>query len=415
MGIGMEKLEKNKISFIISVLILIIFSASCLSLDIALTPGSVDFGSVLRNGFSQGSFTFTTYSQIPITVILYKTQTNNPMDNWIFMHLSNGTEVNVSDILTLDKNHPLKIFVTFEPSFDAPNGNYQTRIGATIAESDNSSNISNGQTLERISAGVSVTLSGKIEDVERLSCVVSDFQINTPELGESIMINSKIKNTGNIYINPKIDVEIWDSQKTKMIQKFDGNLGIIKPTISSGTEFDIDSGLFSPGDYIASVSFGQCNVKNQLMTFKILDVGSTSMDGRIKDVSVSSVVYGYNPIPIKVTFENLGADTVARSYCEVYKDNVMIYPVISESTMIKSMESVDIPVGYFAPSQTENKEDRYVLTCRVHYGTKDTLEYSKVFFVDQKQTTTNLNVVLIIGMIVIIIILLIFIMLRKKK
>jgi len=412
-------MKKDKSILIVTIAVLFIFlinSISIYSLDIALTPGAVNFGSVLREGFAQGSFTFSTYSETPIIVRVYNVDKNNMMDQWIYMHLSNGTEIKINDVLLLDKNHPLKIFVTFEPSSDAPNGDYQTTVGATIEEGPNNINIEEGGTVARIKTGLSVKLTGKIEDVETLSCQASNMVINNPEIGEPITIASRIKNTGNIYLNPKIEVQIWDSQKTRLIKSFEGNLGLIKPTISSDTQFDIDSGEFAPGKYMASVYLRQCNLENKLMSFEILDIGSKTSDGRIRYVSIPSIIYGYKPTSIKVTFENIGEDdTVARAYCEIYKDNVMIYPLISDSVRVTKKESIDIPLGYFTPSQTRYAEDRYVLKCRVHYGTKDTPEYTKVFFVKPEEKTSNLNLALIIGMTLIILILLIVVAARKRK
>jgi hypothetical protein len=407
-------MKKVTIKFSI-ILFVLLFAGSVFGLDIALTPGSVNFGSVLREGFAQGSFKFSTYSEDPVTIMLYHSERDNPMNKWVNMYLPNGTTINISDRLSLDKNNPLVIFVTFEPGIDAPNGDYQTTIGATV-EGNLDSTPAEGQTVAKIRTGVSVKLSGKIDDVESLSCQATNLEINSPELGEPVSFKSRIKNTGNVYLNPRLEIEIWDLQKTRLIKTIEGNLGQIKPTISAETQFDFDSSDIIPGDYIASINVRQCNIENKLISFKVLNVGSKSLDGIIKKINIPNFIYGFKPFAVKVSFENLGnSETVARFSGGIYKDNILIQILESERLSVKPKESIELDSGFFSPVENNIGEERYVFKGKVYYGNKQTEEFSKVFFVTNKEEEKqNTNWVLIIGMAAIILVLIAIVAKRRK-
>ena len=402
---------------IILTMFIILTTLTVTSLDIALTPGSLNFGTVLRDGFSQGSFKFSTYSEKPITVMLYNSQPNSLMNSWIYMHSVNGSDIKIGDKIQLDKNHPLIIFITFEPANDAPNGDYDTTIGATVEVSaDTSENV--GETVAKIKTGISIRLSGSINDVESISCSATNLIINSPENGESVIFNTRIKNTGNIILNPRLEIEIWDKDKTRLIKKIDGNLGMIKPTINAETQYEFDSSNLPPNEYVASVSLKQCNVENKLMSFRVLEIGTKNLDGRIKSLDIPSIVYGFKPLRIRVTFENFGSQSVAsQAICHIYKDNIEIVPppVSEKSIIVKAKESAELDSGYFTPVQTKNDEDRYVAKCYVHYGNKQTDEYSKVFFVKKEaEKKSNNPAILIVGMVLLILILIGVIIKRNK-
>src|SRR3989338_6253443 len=168
---------------IIILLLLLVILPSSFALNIAVTPAAVDFGSVLREGYAQGRFKFSTYSNEPILIKLYTTTPDSPMNDWIFMHTVNGTRIQPGDILSVDINHPLQVLVTFEPTSDAPNGNYITTIGAMVEGNLDDKPANPGDTVARIQTGVSLRLSGTIDDLEVLSCLSVDLSLNNPEQG----------------------------------------------------------------------------------------------------------------------------------------------------------------------------------------------------------------------------------------
>lgn len=403
----------KKLILVILMFIMCISFAS--ALDIALTPGSLNFGTVLREGYSEGRFKFTTYSSELVTVKLYHSDPDNPMNRWLYMHAANGSEIKIGDSLTLDRNNPLNIYITFEPDSDSPNGEYSTTVGATI-ESGSDSDLDGGDTVAKIKTGVSIKLVGTIDDVEILSCKAVNLNLNSPELGELGTFSARVKNTGNILLNPRIEIDIWDKLKTRVVKTVTGNLGLIKSTVTADTQFSFETLDLPPGDYVASVNLGQCNINNKLMTFRVLEIGSKGLDGIIKFIDIPEVVYGLNPFQVIVDFENLGDDsTVARFSGGVYKDGILIKTLESTPITVGAKESVELDAGYFTPAETRNQEDRYVLRGRVYYGNKQTKEVTKVFFVNKTSKGLDLNVVLIIGMIAVIMVLMAMIIKQNKR
>lgn len=398
-------MNKKKICVSFIILIFILSFNSVFSLDIALTPGSIDFGTVLREGFAQDDFKFTTASNSPILVNLYHTDPNSELNDWIYMQHPNGSEIRVGETLEVRKDKPLKIIISFEPPSDAPNGDYATNVGATV-EGALDSSAREGDTVAKIKTGVSIKIKAKIDDVEKISCLASDMSVSSPEIGEPLSFTTRMKNTGNVVIDPDVKIIIFDELKTREIKTVDGNLGKIKPTILDNAQFDIESMDLPPGKYVASVNIDTCNIENRLINFRVLDVGSKSFDGRIKSINVDEVIYGINSIPLKVLFENLGeTSTVARFSGGIYKEGILIQNLNSERITVGASEIVELDIGTFTPVETRDKEERYVLRGKVYYGNKQTKEYSKVFFVDKTDNfnfSTQLLILVIIGIIILV-------------
>lgn len=403
-----------------SILLIVLFALvpSALSLTIAATPASIDFGTVLREGYAESRFKFSTYAQEPVLIRLHSTSPESPMNDWVFLYAANGTQIQHGDVLSVDQAHPLQVFVTFEPPIDAPNGAYNTTVGAIVEGNLDDEIVNPGDTVARIRTGVSLRLSGTIDDVEILSCLASDLSLNNPEQGETLLFTSRIKNTGNVIMSPQAEVEIWNQEKTIKLTEQALDMGTIRPTVTALTEGGLATDDFLPGTYIAVISMPACAISDKLLSFTVFPAGTKNSQGNIRSTNLPSIIYGQNPFSVKVAFENLGEDiVVARFSGGIYKRDVLIQTLESERLSVRPKERIELDAGVFVPVDTKNTQERYVLKGRVYFGNRQTDEYVKVFFVRDKEPGKGLpwSSLALIAIMVAIILVLVALIARNRR
>lgn len=354
----MKKIDKTK--KIIILLIGFLFFLPLISAEyIGISPASVFFENVLRGGYSEKIVVITIDTEVPTDVEI---ESRGEIAEWLNF---SAKEFKVSK----DNPHPLKISVT--PPIDMPNGNYTGFLRVKISPT--------GKTKEGYATGIIhpvLDLSIKIEitDVEILSCSVSKSEIFSAEKGDPIILKTEILNKGNIRLKPRIRVDIWNQEQTKIVKTEEFSDVEILPTTKEIIVSEISSQNLDIGQYWAEVSVIEC-YSSQILTFDVLEIGALKSFGELTKILVAPWHDVGDTLAIQIFFENTGEKRVDAQFKGTINLEGKIVNIAESELINVEIDEEEIFLFYFTPKRF----GKYIITGRVFYDNKRTFEKSAVF------------------------------------
>jgi len=365
-------LEKAKI--FLAVIFLISFSVNVSSAGIGLSPVSVRFEDVLKDGYAEKSVLLSTSSTEPIECIVTAT---GPAREWF----NYSTEKRFT--LNPRSHQPLKIMVS--PPSDTPNGVYEGYISVVILPKTSPDE----GVGSAVSTGVSLKYYIEVSDVEKREYVISDTSVRDTEEKMPIEFSTVAENIGNVLLRPKIHIDISDAEGGGVVKSIDYSDSVILPTTRQTIAIKVSPNDLPIGKYTAKfiAYLDQELVSEQELGFEVLEKGSLRIQGRLEQVSLNKIwVYAGEIVEITASFQNDGV----LSTSAVFKGKATMD---DEVVALIESDEVDVPAGeranltaHFTPKRT----GRYVISGKAYFTKKITSEKSTILNVIEKDETAAL-------------------------
>ena len=351
--------------------------------NIGISPAKISYEDVLRGGHAERIVTVRIDTDEPTNV---KIQKRGEIENWTKIE---ETEFQVS------RNNPYNINIVIEPPEDTPNGVYTGFLRVMIEGQGNSKE---GYATGIINAALDLAISVEVTDVEYLSCRANNFQVESVEKGDPILIRTKISNDGNIWFKPTIKVDIWDQDQIQIVKQEEISGKEITPTTKEEILVSVDSSDLDLGQYWIDVYAIEC-YNSQTLTFDVLEIGALKAQLVLTDIVTEPWVEKDDTTFIKVFFNNQGEKSVRAQFRgEITLGGKIIQILESENSLVGIGENGDFGF-YFTPRET----GKYIVTGRIFYDGKRTFEKSAIInviesgFKLKKLVKPGIYLVLIVG------------------
>jgi len=328
------------------------------SVNLGVSPASIEFREVLRGGYSERGIVISVDSEDFVGVEI---DPRGDIEGWLNF---SAVSFNVS------KNNPYYLTISIVPPVDMPNGNYSgfVRIKTSAL----------GTGVEDHAVGVvrstlDLTVRVQITDVEIRDCVVSSIDVVSAEQGEDVVFNAKILNNGNVRLNPSISIDVWDPEQTFIVQSENFIGESVLPTRVGNFSVEVSSKNLEINQYWADFFAVDC-YHSQALTFDVLEKGALSASGVLSEIMTMESIEVKETAPIVVKFENTGEKSVdAQFKGKITRGGKIIQILESEKTLVPVSSFNDFTF-YFTPE----KAGKYIISGRVFFSGKKTFESSTV-------------------------------------
>jgi hypothetical protein len=361
--------------------------------NIGISPGSLHFKNMLRNGYSERLVTITIGTSESVDV---KIKARGEIADWLEF---SAIKFNVSE----DSPYVLKIIV--KPPADIPNGNYNGFIRFTTSALGTAVP---GEAASVVRASVDLAVTVTITDTEIIGCRANRFSVNSAEKNYPVEFTLSIINDGNIRLKPKITIDIWDQEQLNLVKFIEFKDIEILPSVQKTIVIKVPTDDLAIGQYWADIAAVDCFVSDTL-TFDVLEPGTLRAHGILTQIIGKVWAQVGETIPIVAFFSNKGEKEVIAQF----KGKITLYDNIVK---ILESEKLEVPINTdinFTMFFTPEKVGRYVVSGRVFYDNKRTYESSTIINVEPAPEKP-LNLKLIYG-IILAIILILFYKIRKER
>ncbi|RMD67775.1 hypothetical protein D6817_00545 [Candidatus Pacearchaeota archaeon] len=374
----------------------LVFSTSLSSAAlVGISPATHKYANVLRGGYAERVFTITIDSEEPVNVYF---SARGEIAKWL----------NFTQNVSVSKSKPARVVVSVSPPPDVPNGIYTGFF--TASTSPLGTIAGENKAVATARAVLDVVLSVEITDVERMACAALDFGIHSVEKGDDAILDFKLKNEGNIRINPEVKVDIWNQEQSEIVKSLSFHTPIVLPTKTEEVSFPIETDELDFDQYWLEVSVPDCFAKTTL-TFDVLEPGTLRADGILKGILVRPVMNLGETATILVQFQNTGEkEVVAQFKGQISREGKIVYPYESEQ--------LRVPVGQLANFTffyTPKQAGKYVVSGRVFYDKKRTFESSRTFEVVGKPSRINVLLYALYALLIIFILVLLYKIRKERK
>ena len=373
-------------------------STSIFAVSIGVSPAKLDYDNVLKGGFAQKTLLVSTDSPDELSINLER---GGEIADWIeFGSLGENIEE-----FAITSNNPHILQVRILPPEDLANGNYTGTIRVVTGTLEG---VDTGKG-SNVKAAFLVNLRVEIVGEEIVDCIAGGMRITSFEIGEDLPLFFTIENTGNVRIDPDIEVELKDI-KNEPVVDLDTNIEPLLPTLRDTFTDELNNDL-EVGQYFASIKIPLCNAKQEV-TFNVVEPGGISDEGEL--VSINAPVWAKTGeiLPITATFKNLGSRNVRAKFIGDIKDaaNNIVKIIDTDQITVESGEIQDFQT-FFKP----NYPGQYFVTGKITFNEK--LTFEKITILNVNESTGNEESSSFLGMMIflIIIIIILLIIIKQKK
>lgn len=348
--------EKKKTKLLAFLLALALFFPFISAANIGISPATINFENVMRNGYAERIIVISADSVEPIKIEL---QPRGDIVEWI-----NYSE----ESFEVSRDEPYYLRVSINPDIDTPNGNYSgfLRVMTSATGED-----LEGHAVGKIRSTLDLSIKVEVTDVEVIECDVSNVKVSSVEKGDDILISMDVLNRGNVRLYPQVFFNVWDFDQTEVL--FDDSFygKEILPTTEEPLEFRVKSNFFDIGQHWSEISVPDC-VYESLLTFDVLEEGSLSASGLLLSILSKKSADVKETVPVEVNFKNVGEKEVEAYFKgKVTRDGKIIQVLESEKSFVP-VEEIEKFQFYFTPQ----KSGKHIISGRVYYAGKKTFESS---------------------------------------
>ncbi len=348
----MKKMKKTIIYFLMT-----IFLIGCVdATGVAISPGTIDFGDMVKGGYAEARVRISTTKDIGTFNRRMSPLSETP--EWItFAPDEKSFEV--------EKGYPEYIKIKINVPNDARNGFYENRVSFLMEKEPDE--METGVSLIP-SVGVDVNIN--VTDTQILKCNVNSLSIADAEFKKSLSLSAEIKNTGNVRILPEARIKIWDSNKENIVSEKTVLFDEILATVLSNQKLSVENEL-DEGQYWADMSVDQCGFST-VSEFDVFGEGALKADGEILRLERMSWMEVGQITPISVYFKNTGE----KAYDAVFKGTIESYGEIIQVLESEKLKIDKGDIEIFEMYWTPEKPGRYGVYGSVYYDNKKTSEFN---------------------------------------
>lgn len=345
------------------IMILMLFSAYIVSAaSIGVSPGTVHFKDVLRGGYSEQVVTITAASEESITA---NVSARGEIKDWLTFS-ENTFEVS--------KDKPYRLKIIAKPPVDMKNGDYEGIVRIVM---EGFGKLPEGSMASVVKAAVDVKVIVTVTDQEITGCRARNFLVRSAEKGDPVEFMVDVFNDGNVRLRPHITIDVWNQEQTEMVKAVDFNDEEILPTVKDTVLIRVPTNDFDINQYWVEMIVEEC-VASDTLTFDVLEKGSLSAIGVLKQVASKVWAEVGETIPITAIFQNTGEKPVSAKFKgKIQLDDKIVQTLESDELSIPTNEVVNFEM-FFKPEGP----GRYIASGRVFYEKKRTFELSTIINVN---------------------------------
>jgi len=185
------------------------------------------------------------------------------------------------------------------------------------------------------------------------------------------VFNVNVTNQGNVIINPKISIKVWDENQTKVVKEINTQGGNILPTLKKQISIRMNTADFPISQYWADVSVDDCLASN-LLTFDVLQPGALKADGIFLNLLSSPNANVGDTVPIIANFKNTGEKEVSAEFKGQITKSGRIVQLLDSPVATVPINQLNTFNFYFTPKSP----GEYIITGRIYYSGKQSYELS---------------------------------------
>jgi hypothetical protein len=229
-----------------------------------------------------------------------------------------------------------------------------------------------------VGADISVVLN--LTGTQNIAGSLIDMAIGDVEAGSPFRIKTTVQNSGNIQVNPQIDLQVLDPQGA-IVGTASFSEEVVYPNEIKILTPEWDTTDQKTGERIArvSVKFGNVDLGTREIHFNILPLGTLTRAGELEGLALEGSPSVGSVVKVVAMFRNTGEiDTQARFLGEVFRDSVRIDTATSEELLV--VPGNVVPLELFV-NVTQN--GTYKVQGKVNYEGKETDVQELVFRVGE--------------------------------
>ena len=325
--------------------------------SIAINPGTLREYNMSAGGYAERTVRVLTNEERAIVNIYFENE-DNEMNDWVRLEPDKFR-------FEIGKGNPRNVKVIVEPPIDTPTGNYSTSLIFMMGDTKEFTEI----TRNFIDTAFGFRIYSNIIDGEIIACNVLSEEITSIETGDNLISKFLIQNFGNVRLNPTINIEIRDKEKSSVEKFIIFDEKTILPTISSEVNVIESSRSLIPGQYFAEISIPECRYTKNV-TFDILNPGEISSDGNLIGIRAPAWNNKSDTIVINPVFENTGQRAINAYFDGVIRlDNIMKARITTPTLLVQPKERIEFEAFF-----SSDEPGRYEVSGRVYYENKRTFE-----------------------------------------
>jgi hypothetical protein len=252
---------------------------------------------------------------------------------------------------------------------DVPNGVHSGAVRVLTA-------VRGGELGVGAGAGASVSVGAKIDvtfDVtgtQNIAGSLVDVATTDVEIGLPLRVNATIQNSGNVQVNPQIDLQVMNPDGTVVGEASSADNVVYPNEIKVLTpEWDTTGQQLGEHTARVSVKFGDLDIGTREAHFNILAVGTLTRSGELEGLSLEGKPSAGSVAKVVASFRNTGQiDTRAQFSGEVFRDSVRVDTATSEEVLVERGGGV-APLELFVPVP---ENGTYTVRGKVNYEGKET-------------------------------------------
>jgi ribosomal protein L19 len=357
-----------KSSFVWGAVIALLLSMNlCYAVGLAINPGSVTFGNMLRGGYAERTFRVSTSSSEPILIRVERDTLLPEINPWITL------EPDI-EYFNISSGRTQEFKLILQPPADVPNGQYSTYLHfATIPNVD-----TEGRTVAVIQTAVAMRIVASISDFEIASCKVFNSGISSAEKGNPVRMGFDFFNSGNVVNSPEFKVDIWDQSQTRIVKSLNLQPYNVLPTVRESLPIEIPTDDLDADQYFAEMTVPACENYRKIETFDVFEPGTISASGKLLHIKNDAWHYVGDTVELIPVFINDGEKSVSAQFKGyVFRDDKLVEVLESDTLEVSEGQQIDFPFFY-----VPEDPGRYVVKGRVFYDKKRTFEIESRFNVN---------------------------------
>ena len=250
---------------------------------------------------------------------------------------------------------------------DVPNGAHSGAVRVLTAVGPSESCAGSGAS---VNVGAEIKVALDVTGTENIAGSFVDLATTDVEIGSPLSVRTTVQNSGNVQVNPQIDLQVIDPDGTVVGQASSAADVVYPNEITVLTpEWDTTGQRLGERTVRVSVRFGDLEIGTKEARFNILAVGTLTRRGELESLALEGKPSVGSVAKVIATFRNTGEiDTRAQFLGEVFRDSVRIDTASSEELAVERVGGV-APLEVFV--QVPEK-GTYTIRGKVNYEGKET-------------------------------------------
>jgi len=340
---------------------------------VGVFPSEIDFGETLRAGEYFRTIGVLNNENAEQT---FGVEFDGEAAPWLSI-VDPNDRTKVLDTVSAPPKGQGRVFLRLLVPADVPNGVHTgvVRVLTTIDAKN-----AGGSSGVGVNVGAEISVVLNLTGTQNIAGSLIDMAIGDVEVGSPFRIKTTVQNSGNIQVNPQIDLQVLDPQGA-IVGTASFSEEVVYPNEVKILTPEWDTTDQKTGERIArvSVKFGNVDLGTREIRFNILPVGTLTRRGELEGLALEGSPSVGSVVKVVAMFRNTGEiDTQARFLGEVFRDSVRIDTATSEELLV--VPGNVVPLELFV-NVTQN--GTYKVQGKVNYEGKETDVEELVFRVGE--------------------------------